>query len=157
MRMNTGGFNLLTALAGSSPTKAWCCLVGSSEVINGAITGGKPGHRIFYSLSDCVMIFHRGEGRLLLFIAASFFLFLQMERKGEEVREEGRDAALWVNWLISITVDIQRRCERDSLSEEIPTTLTWHASHQTRAKKTLQLDKDDTVAVDGIGVIEKNW
>ena len=47
MKMNTDGFNLLTALAGSSPTKLGVVWLAAAKVINGAITGGKPGHRIF--------------------------------------------------------------------------------------------------------------
>lgn len=62
MKTNADGFNLLTALAGSSPTKLGVVSLAAAEVINGAITGGKPGHRIFYSLSDCVMIFHEKGG-----------------------------------------------------------------------------------------------
>lgn len=59
---NTVGFNLLTALAGSSPTKLGVVSLAAAKVINGAITGGKPGHRIFSSLSHLVMIFHKKGG-----------------------------------------------------------------------------------------------
>lgn len=72
MKTNTDGFNLLTALVGSSPTKLGVVSLAAAKVINGAITGGKPGHRIFYSLSDCVMIFHKRQ-RCLQFLIAFFY------------------------------------------------------------------------------------
>lgn len=93
MKTNTDGFNLLTALAGSSPTKLGVVSLAAAKVINGAITGGKPGHRIFYSLSDCVMIFHRGEGWLLFLIADFFFFFSNGVTRGGG----GKNSALWVN------------------------------------------------------------
>lgn len=80
MKTNTDGFNLLTALVGSSPTKLGVVSLAAAKVINGAITGGKSGHRIFYSLSDCVMIFHEGEGCLLFLIAEIFYKWLDKER-----------------------------------------------------------------------------
>lgn len=68
------GFNLLTALVSSSPpSELGVVRLAAAKVINGAITGGKPGHRIFYSHSDCVMIFQKREGGLL-FLIAGFFL-----------------------------------------------------------------------------------
>lgn len=73
MKTNTDGFNLLTALVGSSLTKLGVVCLAAAKVINGAITGGKPGHRIFYSFLDCVMIFHKREC-CLLFLFAAFFL-----------------------------------------------------------------------------------
>lgn len=77
MKTNTDGFNLLTALVSSSPTKLGVVSLAAAKVINGAITGGRPGHRIFYSRSDCVMIFYEREGCLLFLIAVFFFFLME--------------------------------------------------------------------------------
>ena len=83
---NTVGFNLLTALAGSSPTKLGVVSLAAAKVINGAIPGGKPGHRIFSSLSHLVMIFHKKWRVDCYFPLHFFFLNEAKRRKGGKKR-----------------------------------------------------------------------
>ena len=117
MKTNADSYNLLTALAGSSPTKLGVVSLAAAEVINGAITGGKPGHRIFYSLSDCVMIFHEKGGLPAISHRGDvgfFFVSLKWSDEGRRWQKKTKKKKHWPLGLIDLYPSKQTfPCEQD--------------------------------------------